>query len=546
MRSSVFRLVTLLVALSLVVAACGDDDGGGGASSTTTRVSDDAVPTTIVRGVGAHDCPDGARGGSLRVGLAYPVTSLDPVGAAHDGRNGGQVWSAAYDVLVAWDPETLEFRGQVAESITANADKSEWTLELRDGITFPSGAPLDANAVKANLERVLGPDSKASTAKRELSIVEEIRVVDADTIVFRLKKPWGQFPTALTGPAGMMVDPAVVAERGADLVFDAIGAGIGPFEFTTRFAPGEELVMKRRENYWGGEVCLDEIRFSHSPGAALTYEQFQAGDLDVAVLSEVMVAAKARNDDVDHLTQEYFGYGLLMNVSRGAVPPPTADPRVREAIQLAIDENVVNERVWQGLGLVSRELVAPGFPLAGGVEAPKYDLERARELVAEAKADGWDGRLHFVLSEAAESRDLAQVVQSLLGQAGIDVDVDLVSNAQLIEKVIINVDFDIAQWPIGITPDSPYSGLSSFESDAMPNFSGIADPALDAAVAAVREASTQEELRAALGETQRAWNATLPFVVVGAQQLTQAHQPRVHGLEQTARGFLLFDAVYLD
>src|SRR5690606_32803047 len=146
-----------------------------------------------------------------------------------------------------------------------------------------------------------------------------------------------------------------------------------------------------------GEVCLDEVRFSHTAGGALTYEYFQAGQLDVAVLSEAEPGTTARDAGVQNLTQDYFGYGIVMNIARGDGSSPTADPRVREAVMRAINEDAIDERVWGGLG-------APGRALIDGDGAPAsdvvpYDLDRAKALVEAAKADGWDGRLRMVVTD---------------------------------------------------------------------------------------------------------------------------------------------------
>src|SRR5690606_17993073 len=114
--------------------------------------------------------------------------------------------------------------------------------------------------------------------------------------------------------------------------------------------------------------------------------------------------------------------------------------------------------------------------------------------VEQAKADGWDGRLRVVLTDVPESQNLGIALQSLLGQAGIDLTLDVGTNAQLIEKVIINADYDLAQWSVGLTLDAPWAGLGSFESDAALNYTGIQSADLDAAIDGVRAARSQAEL----------------------------------------------------
>src|SRR5690606_23979230 len=144
-----------------------------------------------------------------------------------------------YDTLVRYDQDSGEFVPQVAESLEPNADFTEWTLTLRSGVTFGNGDPLTTDAVRTSVERHRDPANR-STASYRAATVRRMRIVDDLTMVFELDRPWATFPYLLAERPGMVVNPAVLAERGAEgLNTDPTGAGVGPYE-AARYAPGEE------------------------------------------------------------------------------------------------------------------------------------------------------------------------------------------------------------------------------------------------------------------------------------------------------------------
>src|SRR5690606_22652241 len=113
------------------------------------------------------------------------------------------------------------------------------------------------------------------------------------------------------------------------------GAGVGPYE-VERFTPGEELVLRARDDYWGGPVCLATVRFVAAPDAAAALEALRAGELDAAFLGAPGAAADAEADGLPGHRWPYGGLGFLLNGGRGE-SPMLADVRLRRAVVHALD-----------------------------------------------------------------------------------------------------------------------------------------------------------------------------------------------------------------
>ena len=159
---------------------------------------------------------------------------------------GGIELTALYDTLMRYNPDTGQFEPRLAQSLTANADNTQWTLKLRPGVTFTDGSPLDSAAVVASMKRHI--DKKS----RSLSLVQpikEFQTPDAETVVFVLAAPVGQLPVR-PGVGTRHDHQPGGGDEGGRLVPDQSGRrGAGPFIFDS-FKPNESITLKRNPDYW--------------------------------------------------------------------------------------------------------------------------------------------------------------------------------------------------------------------------------------------------------------------------------------------------------
>src|SRR5687768_12410980 len=140
-KSRLTRLLTCVFVIGLVAAACGDSKES---SSTTTGSGTGTTPATTLAPVS---------GGSVTIGQFSREGGLDPAKLAGGGTVGGTEGAAMFDVLMKYDAPTGKYVGGTAESLTPNADLTEWTMKLKPNIKFGDGQPYDAAAVKWTLER---------------------------------------------------------------------------------------------------------------------------------------------------------------------------------------------------------------------------------------------------------------------------------------------------------------------------------------------------------------------------------------------------------
>jgi peptide/nickel transport system substrate-binding protein len=538
-----WRCVVGLVALSLVFVAC----GGGGDGDSDDDGGDDASSASGGGGAsGADDvCTEDRVGGELTVGQTGDLNGFDPTvitGASRD--SGGAELTAIYDTLMRSNPETGEIEPHLAQSLEPNDDLTQWTLRLREGVEFGNGDPLTAEAVIASIQRFEGADVAAANF---VTFITGMDATDERTVVFSLDAPWGDFPYFLASAGGMVVNTAAVDEAGAE-AFNTDpppGAGVGPFQLV-RYAPGEEVVMEAKDDYWGGPVCVQTVRFV-TPGDDTTrLEALDLGEIDVTVLVEPRVVAQAR-DEEGRLGFTGYGNGsqLMINARPGH---PGEDVRVRQAMAAAIDPEVISDRVNEGQGVATTAIVHPDSPLySDGLDRELVDPDRAEELVEEAKADGWDGRLSLLTPDTPGAQEISITVEALLEAVGMDVTVDNPSIADMIQRVTVDRDFDVTAWSLNVLPEAPWSGIDrNLRSDSPTNRTGYANDDFDAALADLRQAGTVEERREAIAAIQEIWDETIPGVMYQQDEEFLTWSDRVHGVRLTREGVAMLDDVYVD
>jgi peptide/nickel transport system substrate-binding protein len=529
--------IAVLALLALLAASCGDDDDSGTAGPTTTA---GGSATTEPVDDTSGECTADRVGGEVTMSVFSETRSMDPTVSTGTGTTGGTELSALYDTLLRFNYETSEFEPWLAESIEPNADFTQWTLKLRPGVTFGNGDPLDAEAVRASIARHQDPNSR-SVVKPEVSQISAMDVVDPLTLRFTLVEPWGTFPYVLADMAGMIVNTKVVAERGDTFGVNATGAGVGPYELV-HFTPGEEMLFEARDDYWGGTVCIQQLRFIDLVGEPTTYESMKAGEIDAMYFREPETGPKARTDGYD-ITSEivWLGQGVLIN--HAVNDPITADVRVRQAVAYALDPEVLSERGFDG-NLITTNAIAPDTsPYHVDVEAIGFDRDRAAELVAEVKAEGWDGSIRLACPDTTEQVGIA--LETMLNAAGFTTKRELMTIADFSKRVYVDRDYELACGGAGASDSSPWVRLSRFYG---PNnyFTSYQNEEFNAALRELKMAATPEDAHPAMEELQRVWNETVPSVGLGALEAGIITREGLHGVLPNVNMMVTFAKAYVE
>ena len=574
------RGVAVVAALAFVAAACGDsgsDDEGTPGPSTTAA---GAATTTTLQPVS---------GGTLTFGAYSQIAGLDPLVGLGSGTSGAIQMATVYDTLARYDADTKKYTPSLADSFTANADSTEWTVKIHPGVKFTDGTEFNAEAVRFGLNRhrvgnsipvaqcadYVACPTNARSSSAYMGLVKDIVATDNLTLKITLNETWTSFPYALASEPGMIPSPTAVKKcdptknpNTCDFNLKAVGAG--PF-MVSSFKVGESIELVKNPNYWNGQVYLDGIKFVAlgDLGGDKTYDAFKTGTLQGAYLRVSSAVAQAKKDKVTGLSViEQAGETMLLNIGavvqcRAGAPAPlcsgkpdgpvastpvTANATIRQAIAAAFDPKTWNERVYQGTGLTGAELFQKSFPWDPGVPGVAYDLEKAKSLVTQAKAAGWNGSFKVLFTNSAVDANAAVALDTMLRAAGMNPAVDTSKDSTAEQAIVGSRDYDTARWGTSIGPDDSalWSLAQALNSTAASNNTGFKSAKADQALKDLRAAKTDDEKKAAYKIIAEEFNAQMPWLNYAAVETLKAFTAKVHGVAPSHRNYIYFDKTWME
>ncbi|WP_127782361.1 ABC transporter substrate-binding protein [Rhodococcus sp. X156] len=532
-RLALVRLAGVAMAGSLLLAGCA---GGGSDDDTAASPSGDQEIQLGLVG----DQPDGGdpvAGGTLTFGTQAAAATMDPAKTAARGSSGGSELAAVYDVLVRYSSADKKFVPQLAKSFEASADGLTWTLKLRENVKFSDGTPLDSAAVLWSWDRYT--QNRGNGSELWKMNLDSAVAADPSTVVVKLKKAWPELEAMMALGQGMIVAPTSMKSG----TFQPIGAG--PF-VQERYAPNEERVLAARADYWGGKPYLDKLRFVALNGPQATWESLKSNQLQVGYLRASATAiSDARAAGLPgYLSFLNAGSAEMINNREGR---PGADVRVRQAIAYATSPTAVDDRVDEGKGRPSSGLFDPSSQWAGDVKPVAHDPEKAKQLLAEAKKDGYNGELKYVVLQEPRDRAIGLAVQAQLQAVGFTVTIMPANSAEdVVNNVYIKRDFDLAHAGLGLYEDIPFLGLYTTLQSASPsNVVGYKDAQMDTLLGELQAAGTVDAKKAVIGKIQQRANESVPSVSLGAIPSYIAWQKNVHGVTPHATDIMLFDKAWM-
>lgn len=530
------RIAAVLCASALLATGCASDANDDGEKGSGSSLSiDDIYRTGLVDVAEASGEP--VQGGTLTVAEYAEAVSLNPVQTYATGPTGLNVMAAIYDTLMRYDVESQTFEPRLAESLETE-DNVTWTLTLRDGVKFSDGTALDADAVVGSLEYYMANYGFQGTLIQ--ANLASMKKTGDMTVEFTFKSPWATFPNLLASGPGLIMAPAAYKNPEK---FQPIGAG--PFVLESQ-SPGEKTVVVANEDYVDGRPYLDSIEFVMVGADAAKWESLRAGEVDMAYIRQDDVLQDVREAGYPTMVNAQSGVRILtLNAREGR---PSADVRVRQAINYAIDAETYMARTTGQGELADRGLIADFSEWATDVEPVETDQEKAKELLEEAKADGYDGKITYLGQSDSTSKDAAVAVKAMLEAVGFEVELDLVNNvAEQTKKVYIDGDFDMAIGSTSIPDEDVYSRLyAALGSASMSNPGRYANPEMDKRLVDLQAAATPEEGKEAMAALEELWREDVPYVSLAGGAFINAWGKNVHGVVPTAETSILFDKVWIE
>jgi peptide/nickel transport system substrate-binding protein len=362
---------------------------------------------------------------TLRIGLAEDADVLDPsIARTYVGRI---VFASLCDKLFDID-EKLNIVPQLALSHETSADGKEMTIRLRPGVKFHDGEPLDAEAAKFSLDRHL--TLPTSFRKPELAALDHVDVVDPLTIKLVLKTPYSPLIAQLTDRAGMMVSPKAAKEAGEKFGLHPVCAG--PYKFVERVQQ-DRIVFEKFADYWNKQnIFIDRVVFLPIVDATVRLANLKSGGLD---LIERVLATDIKDVRADSRlklsTALELGYmGLTLNIgndkNKGGL---SQSEKVRQALDLSIDREAINEVVFNGEFKPGNQWISPEHPYyQKAFPIPKRDIAKAKALLKESGVS-LPVSVDVMVPKGAENEAVAQVIQSMAAEAGFDLKIRLIEFA---------------------------------------------------------------------------------------------------------------------
>lgn len=388
-------------------------------------------------------------GATLTIALDGTPADLDPH-SANDYRSALANRGPFENLITLKDSAVDQVEPVLAESWLASDDKSTFTFTLREGITFQDGSACDAEAVRANFERLvtlgLGPSFELG---RFIQTPDQVQVVDARTVRFDLGTPQPFFEAAMTSNYGAQIVNANAAraqEADGDwghvwAQTNAVGMGTGPYQIVD-FQPEQQVVMERYDGYWRGweGSHFDRVIIRVVPESGTRRQLIEQGEVDIVdnMIPEALEAFE-QNPDL----QMVKNYSTEVDYIILAVAGPLATPEARQAMCWAFPYDEVVSGVYRGYG---KRAVGPVAELCYGFNPETFtyttDLAKAKELLAQAGVA--EGTTLTLVQEEGEQnvKSTVQLFQANLAQIGITLEIQSVTHSAFTEYIFRDVTAD--------------------------------------------------------------------------------------------------------
>jgi peptide/nickel transport system substrate-binding protein len=441
--------------------------------------------------------------------------------------------------------ESLRISPQLAAELPAISDGGRTvTIKLRPGVKFNDGTPMDADSVKFSLDR--HRTLKGSNRASELAPVEAVEVVDPRTVRLRLKAPFSPLLAQLTDRAGMPLSPTAVNKLGEK--FGTAPVCVGPWQFAERVAQDQIVVEKSSHYFDPAQAKFDRVVFRIIPDDNVRLANLRSGDIDVMhMVSPTDATAIKREGRFELSNVTGLGYdGVTINLRNktGKLNPPgdlgtplANDPRVREAFELTIDREALNQVAWDGLYTPGCTPIPPiNIFFDKSHKCPARDVARAKKLLADAGlASGYSFELTIVNNP--RSRRVGEVIQQMAREAGFNISL----RAQEFASALTDNDdgkhqtFQIG-WSGRVDPDGNIHQIQTCKGSL--NTTLACDEKIDALLNRAREVSDVDQRRGLYREAIDLFTARRNIIYIYHQNYIVAYPKNLKGYKAVPDGLI--------
>ena len=493
-----------------------------GQAASTPVASSPVAGATTVASPAAGGQP-AAKGGTLLFNGGSNPSGFDPhiVGDVV----AWNVLDNLFDRLVRLDAKTQQPVPSLAEKFDAASDGLTYTFQLRKGVKFHNGREMKAADVKWSFERIRDPAVPA-VAKGYFGDLDRIEVPDEYTVKLIYKKVFAPLLTALTRMETAILPQEEVAKKDE---WSAHPIGSGPFKFVS-YTKDQAVVIERNPDYWEqGLPKLDRVEQRVITKEETAIINVQTGAIHATGASATNLGKLKGSKGVKgEVVASTFWPHLALNCSK----PPFTDVRVRQAIRLGIKRDDILALSFDNLGPISNTLFPDGNPYRAEVDGWKYDLAKAKQLLADAgQGAGFKTKLRITPSTPWQVSS-AQIIQDNLKALNITVEIEQIEATTWFSEVFAQSQYEMSMAAHASKIDPDLSMFDILHSGAFgtKNYTKFNDPDMDALLDKGRATADPEARKKIYADAQKIFVERSGYVVLNLQQL-------VFGLRDTVQGF---------
>lgn len=467
-------------------------------------------------------------GGTLTVAVDLEFRGFDPLKSIYLQSGDRSVMMAIEERLFGMDRKG-KLVPELALSATPSEDNKNWTIRLRQGVSYHDGTPFKADAVVEHWQRILAPENRYS-GMAYIEPVQSVTKIDDYTLLFTLKRPWAAFLPMLSSTqwtGAFIPSPKGVLEK----TQNRTPVGTGPFIFK-EWITNDRLVVVRNPNYWRkGIPYLDTVAFRPVPDIEARFSGLLSGKTDVILTDlgpHILQAEKDQSLKV-YSADASGPYTFIMNTDK----PPLNDARVRRALAHAWNQDLYLKSGYQGTLPVAREPFG-GTLSCGDCGYREYDPAKARQLLAEY---GKPVALELLETDTPRGRAAGEIMQRLFKDIGVTLKVTLQAEAQQVKRVM-GGDYEISVWRLMDLNDmGPYLNVC-LHSKGRLNFSHYQNPAMDELLATQQQSTDEKTRQNALCGIANLINEDVMYLYGGGRRFYAIAKSSVQGLDPFDQGIV--------
>ncbi|NOX60737.1 MAG: ABC transporter substrate-binding protein [Chloroflexi bacterium] len=366
---------------------------------------------------------EGPSGTLVRALTTFP-NSLDIPQAAE--RQASTTGWQMFDSLV-WFDDSGKIVPSLAEKWEVSEDGTEYTFYLRQGVKFHNGEPFNADSVVFSWERASQSDFEYANHWQR---AESVTKIDDYTVKIKTAEPDALF-LSIMADNWAMVPPGYIAEVGEE-GFAEHPIGTGAYKFV-EWVKGDHITMEANLDYWRGAPKIKEVIFRPIPESATRVAAIQTGEVDIVTRLNAEEAESLQG--VEHVNVISYPvtriYYIAFNNLTTGVDQPTMDPRVRQAMNYAVDVDAIIDALFNGHAKPAIGYVATSELGYDNAEPFGYDVEKARALLAEAGyPDGFEMDMACPAGAYTNFEEVCQSIVGYLEQVGIIVNLEIMESGQ--------------------------------------------------------------------------------------------------------------------